>query len=136
MKTLSGTSKLMALAAIVVLVILAFQACETIVPGGKRQFGLEINQPFHLRHPVAFIRALGTLSKRAFWEFHLVYDDGTSKDFHGGSKLSIKTDKVTMSEVAKSASAGELTAIGSHVTQRVYSESLKDIQTVVDALKK
>jgi hypothetical protein len=136
MKTLSGTSKLAVLAAIVFLVILAFQACETTSPGTERQFGLEINEPFHLHNPMAFIKALRTLSKRASWQFRIVHDNGSFEDFHSSSKLSIKTDKVTMSEIAKSASAGELTAIGSHVTHRVYSKSLKDIQIVLDALKK
>ena len=135
MKTLSGTSKLVILAAIGVLAVLTFQACETTPPGAKRQFGLKINEPFHLRNPVAFIKALRTLSKSAFWEFHIIYDNGKSEDFHGGSKLSIKTDKVTMSEVAKKASAGELTAIGSHVTQRIYSENLDDIKIVLNQLK-
>jgi hypothetical protein len=136
MKTLYGTPKLVILAAIGALAILIFQACETTPPGAKRQFGLEIKEPFHLRNPVAFIRALRTLSKHAFWEFHIVYDNGKSEDFHSDSKLSIKTDKVTMSEIAKKTSAGELTAIGSNLTQRVYSQSLEDIQIVLDQLKK
>ena len=136
MKTLSGTTKLAVLAAIVFLVILAFQACETTSPGAQRQFGLEIKEPFHLHNPAAFIKALGTLSSQAFWEFRIVHDNGKSEDFHSSSKLTIKTDKVTMSEIAKSGSGAELTAIGSHVTHRVYSQNLKDIQIVLDALKK
>jgi hypothetical protein len=136
MKTLSGTSKLVILAAIGALAVLIFQACETTPPGAKRQFGLEIKEPVHLRNPVAFIKALRTLSKSSFWEFHIVYDNGTSEDFHSPSKLSIKTDKVTMSEIAKKASAGELTAIGSNLTQRLYSQNIEDIQIVLDQLKK
>ena len=136
MKALSGTSKLVILAAIGALAILTFQACETTPPGAKRQFGLEIKEPVHLRHPVAFVRALRTLSKSAFWEFHIVHDNGKSEEFHSASKLNIKTDKVTMSEIAKKTSAGELTAIGSHLTQRIYSENLEDIQIVLNQLKK
>ncbi len=62
MKTLSGTSKLVILAAIGVLAVLIFQACETTPPGAKRRFGLEIKEPVHLRHPAAFVKALRTLS--------------------------------------------------------------------------
>ncbi len=136
MKTLSGTSKLVILAAIGALAILTFQACETTPPGAKRQFGLEIKEPVHLRHPVAFIKALRTLSKSAFWEFRIVHDNGKSEDFHSASRLRIKTDKVTMSEIAKKASAGELTAIGSNLTQRIYSQNIEDIQIVLDQLEK
>jgi len=136
MKTLSGTSKLVILAAIGALAILTFQACETTPPGAKRQFGLEIKEPVHLRNPVAFIKALRTLSKSAFWEFRIVHDNGKSEDLHSASKLRIKTDKVTMSEMAKTTSAGELTAIGSNLTQRIYSQNIEDIQIVLDQLKK
>src|ERR1700732_1980647 len=120
MKTLSGTSKLVILAAIGALAILTFQACETTPPGAKRQFGLEIKEPFHLHDTAAFIKALRTLSKSAFWEFRIVQDNGKSEEFHSASKLNIKTDKVTMSEIAKKASAGELNHIGSEATRRVF----------------
>ena len=103
--------------------------------GAKRQFGLEINELFHLHHPVAFIKALRTLSKSAFWEFRIVHDNGKSEEFHSASKLNIKTDKVTMSEIAKDRSAGEFTAIGSHDTACLFRER-HDIQIVLDALKK
>jgi hypothetical protein len=135
MKTLSGTSKVVILVAIGTLAVLIFQACETTPPGAKR-FGLEIKEPVHLRHPVAFIKALRTLSKNAFWEFRIVHDNGKSEEFHSASKLNIKTDKVTMYEIAKKTSAGELTAIGSNVTQRIYSQNIEDIQIVLDQLKK
>jgi hypothetical protein len=126
----------MALVAIVVLLILTFQACETTPHGDKRRFGLEINEPVHLSNPAAFVKALHTLSHSAFWDFRFVHDNGKSEEFHSNAKLSIKTDKVTMSEIAKNKAAGEFTAIGSHVTQRIYSANVKDIQIVLDALKK
>jgi len=136
MKILSGTSKLVILAAIGALAVLIFQACKTTPLAAKRKFGLEITEPSHLRDPAAFVKALRTLSNSASWEFHIVYDNGKSEDFHSASTLSIKTDKVTMSEIAKKASAGELTAIGSNLTQRLYSQNLGDIQIVLDQLRK
>jgi hypothetical protein len=133
MKTPSATPKLVAMAAIAVLTILAFQACETIAPGTR--FGLEIREGFRLRSIPRFLRMAHTLSRSAFWEFHVVYEDGTSKDFRSGSPLNIKTDKVTMFEVPKS-TTGEFTAIGANVTQRVYSNSITDIDRVLEELKK
>ena len=135
MKTLSGTSKLTILAALVALAVLTFEACETTPPGAKRRFGLEIKEPVHLRNEAAFRKALRTLSRSAFWEFRIVHDNGKSEEFHSASKLNIKTDKVTMSEIAKKTSAGELTAIGSNLTQRLYSQNIEDIQIVLDQLK-
>jgi hypothetical protein len=133
MKTPSAAPKLVAMAAIAILTILAFQACETVAPGTR--FGLEIRESFRLSRIGGFLKMLHTLSRSAFWEFHVVYDDGTSKDFRSGSPLNIKTDKVTMFEVPKS-TTGEFTAIGANVTQRVYSNSITDIDKVVKELKK
>ena len=133
MKPLSGAPKLVAMAAIAVLMILAFHACATFAPGTR--FGLEIQEPFRLSRIGGFVKMLHTLSRSAAWEFHVVYDDGTSKDFRSGSPLNIKTDKVTMFEVPKS-TTGEFTAIGANVTQRVYSNSITDIDKVVKELKK
>jgi hypothetical protein len=133
MKSLSGAPKLVAMAAIAALMILAFHACTTFAPGTR--FGLEIRESFHLSSIPGFLKMLHTLSRSAAWEFHVVYDNGTSKDFRSGSPLNIKTDKVTMFEVPKS-TTGEFTAIGAHVTQRVYSNSITDIDKVVEELKK
>jgi len=47
---------------------------------------------------------------------------------------SIKIDKVTTSELARSSDA-EFTAIGTHVTQTVTSASKAEIQSVLDTLK-
>jgi hypothetical protein len=46
----------------------------------------------------------------------------------------MKTDKVTTSELAKSA-AGEFTAIGSHVSYNVTSDRKTDIQNILNTLK-
>jgi hypothetical protein len=134
MKPLSGAPKLVAMAAIAFLTIFAFHACQTTIAPGTR-FGLEIREGFRLSSIGGFIKMLHTLSKSAAWEFHVVYDNGTSKDFRSGSPLNIKTDKVTMFEVPKS-TTGEFTAIGANVTQRVYSNSITDIDKVLKELKK
>jgi hypothetical protein len=134
MKTPLGTSKLVATAAIAVLTIFTFHACVTFAPGTR--FGLEIRETFYLNKPGEFIKALGTLSKSAVYDFRIARDNAKTEEFRSGSTLNIKTDKVTMFEVPKSTSAGEFTAIGGHVTQRVYSNSANDIQIILDELKK
>lgn len=136
MKNLPRTSKLVAITAIAVLATLTFHACITPSFAPGRTFGLEIRETFHLVDLRGFIRALSTLSKSAAWEFRIVRDNGKTEDLRGGSTLNIKTDKVTMFEVPKRTSAEELTAIGSQVTQRVYSNNVKDIQIILDQLKK
>jgi hypothetical protein len=50
-------------------------------------------------------------------------------------KVSIKTDKVTTSELAERAKAGELTPIGTNVVTKVSSASAQDIKDVLDTLQ-
>ena len=137
-KTIPRTSKLIVVAASLGMVaVLAFQACVIMPPwASKRQFGLEINKPFRLVDLNAFRRAVESLSESAYAEFRIVFDDGKTEDLLRGSKLSIKTDKVTMFDVPKTSSAEELTAIGSNITHRVYSNNVNDIQKILDELKK
>jgi hypothetical protein len=129
--------KLAVLAAIVgIVVVLGFQACVTTPVKFNRQFGLEINQTFHLVDLVGFIKALNTLSKSAVYDFRILRDDAKTEEFRSGSMLNIKTDKVTMFATPTNTAAEKLTPIGSHVTQRIHSNSVNDIQIVLDQLKK
>jgi hypothetical protein len=64
----------------------------------------------------------------------LKHKDGSEEDVTPASGASLKIDKVTKSELAKS-SDGEFTAIGMHVTQSVTSDSTAEIQGVLDTLK-
>jgi hypothetical protein len=50
-------------------------------------------------------------------------------------KLDIKTDKVTVSEKARNIQIDELTPIAVHVTQQVASNDLSDITAVLNLLK-
>ena len=128
-----GAVKRAGIVAIALFTILTFHACATFAPGTR--FGLEIRETFHLSSVPRFVKALGTLSKGAVYDFRFVYDNGKTEDFRSASTLNIKTERVTLFEVPKSTSAGEYTPIGAHVTQRVYSNNAKDIQAVLDQLK-
>jgi hypothetical protein len=138
MKTIPRTSKFIVVtASLGLLAVLTFQACVTTLPKFDRQFGIEVNRTVHLFDPVGFIKLLLTgLSKSAVYDFRFVRDDGKVEKYSRGSMLNIKTDNVTMFELPNKGPSGNLTPIGSHVTQRVYSNNLADIQAVLDQLKK
>jgi len=83
----------------------------------------EINKP-------AFDEALRPLDLKK--QFSIRYkkdkDAKVDPDYHP-PRISLKTDKVTTSELAKNAPPGD-----PHVTQRVTSNSVEDIKKVLDAL--
>jgi len=78
------------------------------------------------------IRALGTDQ----YSVRVNHHDGSHDDYPPPPPASsgMKTDKVTTSELAKSA-AGEFTAIGSHVSYNITSDKPEDIRNVLATLK-
>jgi hypothetical protein len=83
------------------------------------------------------IRALGTEQPYSVRvnhhnDLHDDYDNDHPPPRPASSGM--KTDKVTTSELAKSA-AGEFTAIGSHVSYNVTSDRKTDIQNILNTLK-
>jgi len=137
MKNLPGKLKLAALTAIGIVVMLIIQACAPFaLKLDHGLFGLIINCPQQIKSVAAFEAALNTLSKSAVYDFHLVRDNGTHKDYRRGSMLTIKTDRVITTELAKSLSSDEFTAIGSSITHHVYSPNATDISIVLNQIKK
>ena len=137
MKNLPGKLKLAALTAIGVVVMLFIQACAPfILKVDDGIFALIIKCRQQIKDEKAFKAALNTLSESAVYEIHLVRDNGTSKDYHRGSKLTIKTDRVITTELAKSLSSDEFTAIGSSITYHVHSPNATDIAIVLNQIKK
>ena len=134
MKTLSGTPKYIALAAIVALAVFTFRAFAQPSPTPRESdtgFVLKIKTVTPLKNGEAHFR--DTLSKLStkLYDFDLVDEKGNHTPIvHGAStKLDIKTDKVTASELAKSR---ELTLIGSNATRLLCSPSITDIKSVLD----
>jgi hypothetical protein len=137
MKNLPGKLKLVVLTAIGVVVMLVIQACAPFILNVDHGiFALTIKCPQQIKGVAAFEEALNTLSKSAIYDIHLVRDDGTSKDYRRGSRLTIKTDRVITTELAKSLSTDEFTAIGSSITYHVYSPNATDISIVLNQIKK
>ena len=122
-----------------IIIILIIQACAPlsleIVPGAYR---LVISVPQQLKNgETAFAKALEVLKKHpgVSYDFHLVRNDGTTRDFKHESKITIKTDRVITTELAKSLSQGEYTPIGSSVTHHLYTPQATDIAIVLDQIQ-
>ncbi len=144
MKTVSGTSKLVILAAIGAMAVLTFQAFaqprRPLPPepaASKATFVLKIKHVTAVKDEQKFKDVLKNLKTRLY-EIHMVHSQGASEDLPSPTpfaKLGIKTDKVTASETAKNEGGKEYTLIQVHVTQRVASMSISDIQSVLNELQ-
>jgi len=131
MKTLSGTLKYVALAAIGLLAIFTLRVfAQTPASEPNTGFVLKIKTRTPLKNGEAHFRdTLSRLSTKQY-NFDLLDEHGKHTPIVSGAsaKLNIKTDKVTTSELAKS---GELTLIQVHATQNLYSPSATDIKSVL-----
>ena len=156
MKTLSGTLKYVVMAAIGLVAVLTFRALAQstvpaphVPPASKAAFVLIIQSERAVKDEENFEDVLKTLKSQLYC-LHMKHSQGHPQghgphkgqmeyDLTGGSdacaQLDIKTDKVTMSETAKSASGEELTPISTHTTIQVPSMSSSDITTVLNALQ-
>ena len=143
MKTVSGTSKLVILAAIGTLAaVLTFRAfAQRPLPpepaASKATFVLKIKHVTAVKDEQKFKDVLKNL-KTQLYEIHMVHSQGASENLPSPTpfaKLGIKTDKVTASETAKNEAGKEYTLIQVHVTQRVASMSISDIQSVLNELQ-
>ena len=142
MKKFPGTVKVFAATGLVILFVLVVQACaHHVAPGGSGKdltFGFPTRQ--QVKDPVHFCSILQKgLSSSAIYNFEVVQDDGKSERCCKPSDcsvkdLTVKVDKITTSRLAE-ASASELTPIGSHVTQRIYSDVNADIDLVLGQRK-
>jgi len=142
MKTQSGTFTLVVLAVIAIVAVLTFRVfaqgsdkpSPTFV---DKKFVLKIGGPTkedyaEVTDEVAFKAVLTRLGKD---QYHIRFKDDTGKITDPYYALNIKTDKVTTSELAKSAATGELTSIGRHVTIKVTSDNVADLTDVLKVLK-
>ncbi len=140
MKNLSGTFKLVVLAGIGVLAVLAFRAFAQSPAQGStyhdRKFVLKIGvtAEAEVTSETDFKNALKAFGEDQY-KIDFKHADGKIDHWPPGPKLSIKTERVISSELAKSAAAGELTAIGINVTQHITSSSSTDLTTILGLFK-
>ena len=144
MKTLSGIVGFVVLA---VIAIVALPGLRAFAQGSAKpayadkKFTLQIGPTpdEYVEVPdaskrAAFVKALRALPEKQY-DIYFKDDNGRVEHYPPlPPKLSIKTDKVTTSEVAKNAPAGDA-ANDPHYTQRVTSDSPAEIETVLDTFK-
>jgi hypothetical protein len=136
MKTLSGTFTVVILTVIAVVAVLSCRAHQAFA---DKKFVLKFGGPTkedyaEVKSEDAFKDALKALgSHGGQYKIRFKHDDGTVTEPY--PSLSIKTDKVTTSEIAKNAPAGEAAANDPHATYKVSSNSPTDIQKVLDTFK-
>ena len=146
MKTVSGTFTAVVLAIVAIVAVLTFRAFATATPAqtsAHQKFTLKIGGPtkddyVDLKSQDAFDTALKTLGDHGGqYQIRFLAKEGATPidPYHPGDHASIKTDKVTMSDLAKNAPAGESAANDPNVTVRISSNDATDIKAVLDTFK-
>jgi hypothetical protein len=138
MKTLSRTFVFVVLAVIAIVAVLSFRAFAQPQASADKKFVLNIGRTTEdyvdLRDKNAFDRALNDLKNHGGqYEIRFKPDHGNVIDHY--QPVSIKTDKVTTSEVAQNAPAGESAANDPNVTNHLSADSATDIKSVLDTFK-
>jgi hypothetical protein len=144
MKTLSGrfAFKLALLTAIAIVAALAFRAFATATPTptpAQQKFTLYIGEYAGVpdAEQDAFKKALEKLKKNGGQcELTFLRKEGEQPIKGYCDNLSLKTDKVTKSELASSAAAGESAANDPNLTYRVSSNDATDFKDVVKMFSK
>jgi hypothetical protein len=147
MKTLPRTLTIVVFAAIGLVLTLSFHAVAQTpkpTPDPNAPFILTIKTVATLKDGSTqgkenFRQTLKTYGKKGY-HVTMINENNQREDLDDGphkgaqSKLDIKTDKVTTSEIAKSASDGDLTLIQAHVTQLIATPTAADMAKVLAAL--
>ena len=143
MKTLSRTFVFVVLAVIVIGAVLTFRAfAQPQQASADKKFFLKVGGPtkedyVEVTDQNAFDRALNDVKNHG-GQYTIRFKDDHGKVFDPydpNHHVSIKTDKVTASEVAQSAPAGESAANDPNVTNHLSSDSATDIKSVLDTFK-
>ena len=145
MKTLYGTFGFVVLAVIVIVAGLAIRAFAFATPPPARAdytFVLRIGKTdtdwVEISDKAAFDRALRPL-KPDQYHIHFLPKEGATPipDYHPpAARVSVKTDKITTSQMAQSAQAGESAANDPNATHRVASNNPTEVQAVLATLRK
>jgi hypothetical protein len=134
MKTPSGTFAFVVLAIIAAVTILS---CRALLVFQGQKFSLSIKAYASVRDEDAFKNALKKLKKNGGkCAITFLRKEGEQPNNHYCDELDLglKTDKVTKSEVANSAAAGESMVHDPMVTYKVSSANPTDIEDVLKAL--
>jgi hypothetical protein len=137
MKTLSGTFVIIVASGVVLVAVLSF---HTFAAGSKqtavsaKQFNLTIGKSATEYVGVDKQKFLDALSKfKGKYQINYSSDGRGVEHYPPLAKASIKTDKITTSEVAKNAAAEGSAANDPNVTRFLNSDTATDLKTVLDA---
>jgi hypothetical protein len=136
MKTPSGKFIVIVFALIATVSVLIFQACANELWGDKKisvKIGKDKDTFVEYRDKNKFDCALEALGPGNYQIRHKAHDGDTPVDNYQPTchhNTSLKTDSITTSELAKNEPAGD-----PHVTQKVQSNNIADIEKVLSTLK-
>jgi hypothetical protein len=135
MKTPSGKFKVIGLAVIATVSVVIFQGCVCAIWDGKEmtlKIGKDENTfvEFVPGGKAKFDKVLRTLPKEQYSIRYKKNDEAqVDPDYHP-PRISLKTDKVTTSELAKNEPIGDPS-----ITYKVRTNKLQDVKDILDALK-
>jgi hypothetical protein len=144
MKTLYGTVGFVVLAVIAIVAVLTIRVFAFATPRpalADQKFTLKIGRTpddyADVKSQADFDKALKALRDHGGRdEINFQPNHGpVIHHYHPHHRAGIKTDKVTTSEAAKNAPAGESAANDPNVTYRVTANNPTDVQNVLDTLK-
>jgi hypothetical protein len=145
MKTISGTFVFVVLAVIAIVAVVSFRAFaagsqqKTV---GPKKFNLKIGRTateyVDVKSKDAFVDSLKRFGEDQY-QINFLDHPGAAVEHYPplphSAKTGIKTDKVTTSEIAKRAPAGESAANDPNVVTHLSADSATDIKSVLDTFK-
>jgi hypothetical protein len=136
MKTPSGKFKVIGLAVIATVSVVIFQGCVSIISDGTEmtlKIGKDENTFVEFVQPGGKAKFDTVLRRLSTNQYHIRYKEkeGAEVDpnYHPPT-ISLKTDKVTTSELAKNEPIGDPS-----ITYKVRTPKLQDVKDILDALK-
>lgn len=141
MKTLSGTFLFVVLAVIAIVAVFTFRAFAQPKTVGPKKFNLKIGRTateyVDVKSKDAFIEALKRFGEDQYQIDFLDHPGAPIEHYPPlphSAKTGIKTDKVTISEIAKRGATGE-SANDPNVVTHLSADSATDIKSVLDTFQ-
>lgn len=136
MKTPSGKFKVIGLAVIATVSVVIFQGCVSVISDGIEmtlKIGKDENTFVEFVQPGGKAKFDTVLRRLSTNQYHIRYKEKegaeVDPDYHPPT-ISLKTDKVTTSELAKNEPIGDPS-----ITYKIRTNKLQDVKDILDALK-
>ena len=136
MKTPSGKFKVIGLTVIATVSVVIFQGCVSVISDGIEmtlKIGKDENTFVEFVQPGGKAKFDTVLRRLSTNQYHIRYKEKegaeVDPDYHPPT-ISLKTDKVTTSELAKNEPIGDPS-----ITYKVRTNKLQDVKDILDALK-